>query len=148
MIEATAFGARAIIERLREYGVAIQRVVCCGGIAEKNPLLMQIYADVTGCAMRVAGSSQAAALGSAVAASVLAGSAKGGYADFPTAQKAMTSLKPVEYKPDPASQAIYSELYPLYRTLHDAFGGVNRSADLGGIMKQLIAIKEKQRRAA
>src|SRR5204863_14634 len=49
LIEATAFGARAIIERLREYGVPIDRVVCAGGIAEKNPLLMQIYADVTGC---------------------------------------------------------------------------------------------------
>ena len=61
LIEATAFGARAIIERIREYGVPIDRVVCCGGIAEKNPLLMQIYADVTGCTMRVAGSGQACA---------------------------------------------------------------------------------------
>ena len=63
LIEATAFGARAIIERIREYGVPIDRVVCAGGIAEKNPLLMQIYADVTGCTMHVAGSSQACALG-------------------------------------------------------------------------------------
>src|SRR5208337_1349780 len=73
LIEATAFGARAIIERFREYGVPIDRVVCAGGIAEKNPLLMQIYADVTGCTMLVAGSSQACALGSAIAAAVLAG---------------------------------------------------------------------------
>ena len=72
LIEATAFGARAIIERIAEYGVPIERVVCSGGIAEKNPLLMQIYADVTGCAMQVAGSSQACALGSAIAAAVLA----------------------------------------------------------------------------
>jgi L-ribulokinase len=148
LIEATAFGARAIIDRLREYGVPIERVVCCGGIAEKNPLLMQIYADVTGCAMRVAGSSQAAALGSAVAASVLAGPAQGGHADFPSAQKAMTSLKPVEYKPDPARHAVYDRLYPLYRTLHDAFGGVNRSADLSQVMKHLIRIKGEQTRAA
>ena len=63
LIEATAFGARAIIERIAEYGVPITRVVCCGGIAEKNSLLMQIYADVTGRAMQVAGSSQACALG-------------------------------------------------------------------------------------
>ena len=73
LIEATAFGARAIIERLQQYGVRIDRVVCTGGIAEKNPLLMQIYADVTGCAMLVAGSSQTCALGSAIAAAVLAG---------------------------------------------------------------------------
>ncbi len=73
LIEATAFGARAIIERIEEYGVPIDRVVCAGGIAEKNPLLMQIYADVTGCTMHVAGSSQACALGSAISAAVLAG---------------------------------------------------------------------------
>ena len=63
MIEATAFGARAIIERIQEYGVRTDQVVCTGGIAEKNPLLMQIYADVTGCVMQVAGSSQTCALG-------------------------------------------------------------------------------------
>ena len=90
MIEATAFGARAIIERIQEYGVPIDRVVCAGGIAEKNPLLMQIYADVTGCDMQVAGSSQACALGSAIAAAVLAGA----HPDFPSAEAAMTPLKP------------------------------------------------------
>jgi L-ribulokinase len=51
LIEATAFGARAIIERLKEYDVPVERIVCSGGIAEKNPLLMQICADVTGCNM-------------------------------------------------------------------------------------------------
>ena len=91
LIEATAFGARAIIERIREYGVPIDRVVCSGGIAEKNPLLMQIYADVTGCTMQVAGSSQACALGSAIAAAVLAGGASG--LRRPRKQ-AMTSLNP------------------------------------------------------
>ena len=75
LIEATAFGARAIIERLQQYGVPTDEVVCTGGIAEKNPLLMQIYADVTGCVMQVAGSSQTCALGSAIAAAVLAGRA-------------------------------------------------------------------------
>ena len=95
LIEATAFGARAIIERLREYGVPVERVVCAGGIAEKNALLMQIYADVTGCTMQVAGSSQACALGSAVSAAVLAKA----HPDFASAQAAMTSLKPVSYQP-------------------------------------------------
>ncbi len=63
LIEATAFGARAIIERMREYGVPIERVVCCGGIAEKNDLFMQIYADVIGQPMLIAGSPQTPALG-------------------------------------------------------------------------------------
>lgn len=147
LIEATAFGARAIIERLKEYGVPVQRVVCCGGIAEKNALLMQIYANITGCTMQVAGSSQAGALGAAIAASVLAGSAKGGHDSFSAAQKAMTSLKTVTYKPVETQQKIYDELYALYRQLHDAFGGVNKSADLSFVMKQLIAIKERQSRA-
>jgi len=138
LIEATAFGARAIIERIREFGVPIDRVVCAGGIAEKNPLLMQIYADVTGCTMLVAGSSQACALGSAVSAAVLAGA----HQDFPSAQKAMTSLKKVSYKPKPAAQKTYNELYTLYRQLHDAFGGVNKSADLTRVMKDLLAIKD------
>jgi L-ribulokinase len=138
LIEATAFGARAIIERFREYGVPIDRVVCAGGIAEKNPLLMQIYADVTGCTMLVAGSSQACALGSAISAAVLAGA----HTDFPRAQKAMTSLKNVSYKPRVAAQKTYHELYGLYRQLHDSFGGLNKNADLSGVMKELLRIKE------
>ncbi|MDD5349163.1 MAG: ribulokinase [Chthoniobacteraceae bacterium] len=146
LIEATAFGARAIIERLREYGVPIERVVCCGGIAEKNGLLMQIYADVTGCAMQVTGSSQACALGAAIAAAVLAGPEKGGYPNFPAAQKAMTSLKPVCYTPNAEAQAVYDRLYALYRQLHDAFGGVTRSADLSRVMKELLAIQQEQAR--
>jgi len=143
LIEATAFGARAIIERIAEYGVPIDRVVCCGGIAEKNAFLMQVYADVTGATMQVAGSSQACALGAAIAASVLAGPERGGHADFPSAQKAMTSLKPVSYRPDPARKAVYDRLYRLYRRLHDAFGGVDRSADLSQVMKELIAIRQE-----
>ena len=138
-IEATAFGARAIIERLREYGVPVARVVCAGGIAEKNALLMQIYADVTGCTMQVAGSSQACALGAAVSAAVLAGA----YPDFPAAQAAMTTLKAVSYAPIPENQRVYEQLYALYHQLHDAFGGVNKAADLSGVMKQLIDLKER-----
>jgi len=144
LIEATAFGARAIIERFKEYGVPIERVVCAGGIAEKNPLLMQIYADVTGCTMLVAGSSQACALGSAVSAAVLAGA----HPDFPSAQAAMTSLKKVSYKPKAAAQKTYDQLYALYRQCHDAFGGVNKSSDLSRVMKDLLAIKENCRGAA
>ena len=141
LIEATAFGARAIIERIREYGVPIDRIVCAGGIAEKNPLLMQIYADVTNCTMLVAGSSQACALGSAVSAAVLAGAHK----DFATAQRKMTSLKKVAYKPVPANRKVYDKLYVLYRDLHDSFGGRITNADLSRLMKELLAIKESTR---
>jgi len=148
LIEATAFGARAIIERIEEYGVPITRVVCCGGIAEKNGLLMQIYADVTGRTMQIAGSSQACALGSAVAATVLAGKARGGYASFPEAQQKMTSLKDISYRPNPDHQKVYDRLYRLYHELHDAFGGRQSQADLGHVMKDLIRLKEEQNRGA
>ncbi len=144
LIEGTAFGARAIIERIQEYGVPIDRVVCSGGIAEKNPLLMQIYADVTGRAMHVAGSSQGCALGSAIAAAVLAGQ----HRDFASAQAAMTSLKPAHYEPIEANRNIYNRLYALYRELYDSFGGLTQSANLTRVMKDLMEIKYAQRAAA
>ena len=137
LIEATAFGARAILERLKEYGVPVDRIVCAGGIAEKNPLLMQIYADITGCTMQVSGSSQACALGSAIAAAVLAGA----HQDFPEAQKKMTSVQAKSYRPIAANRKIYNQLYTLYRTTHDAFGGVDKSSDLSRVMKDLLALK-------
>ncbi|MEW6753337.1 MAG: ribulokinase [Candidatus Latescibacterota bacterium] len=147
LIEATAFGSRAIIERLREYGVATDRVVCCGGIAERNPLLMQIYADVTGCAMQVSARAETCALGAAIAACVMAGTTRGGYDDFTAAQDAMTAVKPLQYDPQPAARVVYDRLYALYRRLHDAFGGVDRQADLSLVMKDLIAIREEQARS-
>jgi L-ribulokinase len=143
LIEATAFGARMIIERIREYGVPIRRIVCAGGISEKNPLLMQIYADVTGCTMHVAGSNQACALGAAIGAAVLAGA----HRDFPAAEKAMTRLKKEAYRPDPRRRRVYNRLYAQYRVLHDGFGGVRRRADLSGVMKELLAIQAGARAA-
>lgn len=144
LIEATAFGARAIIERLIEYHVPIERVVCCGGIAEKNDLFMQIYADVIGRPMLLAGSPQTPALGSAVAAAVTAGSAAGGYDSWQAAQDKMTSLKQKRFEPDASAHAVYNELYGLYRELHDTFGGMDGArADLGTLMKRLLAIKAR-----
>lgn len=142
IIESTAFGARAIVERIRDYGVPVERIVCSGGIAEKNPLLMQIYADVTGCEMRLSRSTQACALGGAIAAAVIAGA----HPDFMSAQAAMTGLQATRYRPIPANQAIYEQLYALYRELHDAFGGVTQAADLGHVMKDLLALKARQSR--
>jgi L-ribulokinase len=138
LIEATAFGARMIIERMRKYGVRVSRIVCAGGIAEKNPLLMQIYADVTGCTLLVAGSKQACALGAAISAAVLAGA----HRDFPEAQRRMTRLGRARYRPDARRRRTYNRLYAQYCVLHDGFGGVSRSRQLAGVMKALMAIKE------
>lgn len=144
LIEATAFGARAIIERIRDYGVPIDRVVCCGGIAEKNDLFMQIYADVIGQPMLIAGSPQTPALGAAVSAAVTAGARAGGYDDWAEAQDRMTTLKEKRFAPSPQAHAVYDELYALYRELHDAFGGVSGArGDFGTLMKRLLAIRER-----
>ena len=141
LIEATAFGALTIINRFEEYGVKINQVINCGGIAEKNPVVMQIYADVTGRPMKISRSAQTCALGSAVAAAVVAGAHK----NFSSAQRAMTGLKPRIFKPNAQAHAVYRELYPLYKELHDAFGTKEWNGNLYGIMKKLISIRQKAR---
>ena len=144
LIEATAFGARAIVDRLKEFGAPIDRVVCCGGIAEKNPVFMQIYADVLGYPMLVAGSPQTPALGSAIAAAVTAGAAAGGYDRFEDAQDRMTSLKDLAYQPDAEASRVYDELYAMYRELHDTFGGMaSPNAALGSLMKRLLDLRDR-----
>lgn len=143
LIEATAFGALTIINRFEEYDVHIKEVVNCGGIAEKNSLLMQIYADVTGREMKISRSAQSCALGSAVAAAVVAGKANGGYDNFTDAQKAMTGVKDITYRPIPKNHKTYQQLYKLYKQLHDAFGTKEYTGKLDNIMKDLLEIKEK-----
>jgi L-ribulokinase len=105
---------------------------------------MQVYADVTGCTMQISSSAQTCALGTAIAAAVAAGKDVGGYDGFAEAQEAMTSVKPEQYEPDPETKEVYDELYGLYRTLHDGFGGVAAQVDVSQIMKKLIALKEAQ----
>ena len=143
LIEGTAFGARVILERLKEYGVPVERVVCCGGLAEKNALLMQIYADITGCVMQVSRSDQSCALGAALTAAVLAGVNKGGYDSFEEAQAAMTGVKEGAYHPDPEAQKIYDEVFGLYRKLHDGFGGLGGISNMGDVMKKLLQIQKQ-----
>ena len=146
LIEATAFGARAIVERIRSYGVPLDRVVCCGGIAEKNDLFMQIYADVLGQPMLIAGSPQTPALGAAISAAVAAGSRAGGYDEWTAAQEHMSSLQEKRFVPDPRARAVYDDLYGMYRELHDVFGGVAPGGGLGTLMKRLLALKERATR--
>jgi L-ribulokinase len=143
LIEATAFGARAINERLTERGIPIDRVVCCGGIAAKNDLFLQIYADVLGCPILLAGSPQTPALGAAIAAAVAAGAHAGGYDNFAQAQARMTSLRREQFTPNAAAGRIYDELYRMYRELHDVFGNVPQArADLPSLMKRLLDLRD------
>jgi L-ribulokinase len=141
LIEATAYGALTIINRFEEYGVKIAQVVNCGGIAEKSAITMQIYADVTGRPMKISRSAQTCALGSAVAAAVVAGA----HPSFAVAQKKMTGLKPKVYRPNAKAHATYKELYVLYKQLHDAFGTREWNGNLFGVMKQLLEIRGRTR---
>jgi L-ribulokinase len=142
LIEATAFGARVIMERFEEYGVKVNSVVNCGGIAEKNPLLMQIYADVMGRPMKISRSSQTCALGSAMFGAVVAGPEAGGYMRAEEAQAAMAGMKPKVYEPDPAARQVYDQLYRLYRQVHDCFGTTQWRGNNYNVMKELLAIRD------
>jgi L-ribulokinase len=138
LIEATAFGTRLIIDSFEEAGVAVDEVVACGGLPERNRLLMQIYSDVTGREFKVAASTQTPALGSAMFGAVAAGAAAGGHASIGDATAAMAGLRETSYRPNPAHRPVYDELYAEYRRLHDLFGrGEN------DVMKRLRAIRER-----
>ena len=145
LIEATAFGALTIIERIEAYGAPVETIVNCGGLAVKNPLLMQIYADVTRRPMRISGSDQACALGAALFGAVAAGAEQSGFENVAQAQARLCNLRETTYLPVAAHAEVYGRLYPLYRDLHDAFGAVEWNGDLGHAMKTLIAIRDEQR---
>ncbi len=144
LIEATAFGALAIINRIEEYGTEVKEIVNCGGLASKNPFLMQIYADILGRPMKVSRSDQTPALGAAIFGAVAAGPDISGYATVEEAQAAMTGVRQI-FEPDMQNHVVYKEMYSLYRTLHDAFGTPDWSGSLYHVMKDMIALRERQR---
>lgn len=139
LIEATAFGQRKIIDTFRSCGVNIKELYACGGLPNKNKMLMQIYSDVTGMEIRISASKHAPALGAAMFGAVAAGKEKGGYDSIVEAAEKMAHLKEEVYKPIAENTAIYNELYLQYGMLHDYFGrGEN------DVMKKLKKIKENQ----
>ncbi len=134
LIEATAFGTRVIIEAFESTGVPVKELVAAGGLPEKNALLRQIYADVTGRTLRLAGSAQAPALGAAMHAAVAAGV----YPDIRAAAESMGKLKDTVVEPIAANKVVYDRLYAEYKTLYDYFGrGEN------DVMKRLKQIRNE-----
>jgi L-ribulokinase len=146
-IEATAFGARTIVERLEDYGVKVDTIVHAGGIAEKNPFVNQVYADVLRRQIRVSRSSQSSALGAAIFGAV----AGGAFPDVDTAQQTMTGYREQTFDPNPGAADVYDQLYELYRVLHDAFGGVPAEQTaaslqaLAEVMPRLADIRDEVR---
>jgi L-ribulokinase len=127
LIEATAYGTRVIVEQYQQNGIEIKSICAAGGIAQKDEMMMQIYADVLNREIRIAGSTQAGALGSAIYASVAAGI----YPDVKSAAEKMSQPYLKVYKPDQQNHKAYSKLYAEYKRLHDYFGkGENRVMEL------------------
>ncbi len=143
LIEATAFGTRVIVDAFESAGVPVAGIVACGGLPERNKLLMQIFADVTGREIGVAASKQAPALGSAMFGAVAAGAAAGGYDSIVDASRRMAHLGEETYRPTAEHHAVYEELYREYVRLHDLFG---RGGD--DAMRNLKSIQRQAARAA
>ncbi len=136
LIEATAYGTRVIIEAFEDNDVPVHEIVATGGLPDRNRLLMQIYADVTGRPIKVARTHQGGALGAAMHGAVAAGAAAGGYDTIVEAARHMAGLRADQYEPNPAAKQVYDQLYAEYVTLHDYFG---RGAN--DVMKRLKNLK-------
>lgn len=140
LIEATAYGTRKIIETFEESGVPVEEFYASGGISQKDPMTMQIYADVIKRPIKIAGSTQGPALGAAIFGAVAAGSSRGGYDSPFDAAKVMGKLKDTVYLPIEENSRVYDKLYEEYSILHDYFGrGEN------DVMKRLKEIKKQAR---
>ncbi len=136
LIEATAYGTRVIIEAFEKQGVPVNELICAGGLPEKNAMLRQIYADVTGRSLRLAGSSQGPALGSAMHAAVAAGV----YPNIDAAAEVMGKVKAEVVHPIAANKVVYDQLFAEYQALYDYFGrGTN------DVMKRLKKIRREVR---
>lgn len=141
LIEATAYGTRKIIETFEQNGVPVDEFYAAGGIAEKNSMMMQIYADVIKKPIRISGSMQGPALGSAIFGSVAAGSVNGGYDSVFEASRVMGKLKDVVYEPIKENSEVYDQLFAEYSLLHDYFGrGANDA------LKRLKDIKKNAKK--
>lgn len=138
LLEATAFGALKIINRLEEAGTEVKEVVCCGGLANKNDLMMQIYADVTGRPIKIAPTEQTCAVGAAISA------ASAFIPDSMTACKETMTVQPDRvFTPTEAGKEIYAKLFKLYDDLHDSFGVKDSGIDLYHVMKELNALRKE-----
>jgi len=121
LIESTAYGTKRIIDIYEKNGIKLNKIFAAGGIAEKDELLMQIYADVLGKEIFLSGTSQACAYGSAVLGAVN----KNGYSSLVEASENMKKISSVSYKPNPENTKIYNELYKEFETLSEFFANSN-----------------------
>ncbi|SNZ15627.1 L-ribulokinase [Terribacillus aidingensis] len=141
LLEATAFGTRKIVDAFHQNGVAVDELYACGGLPQKNKLLMQIFADVTNRPIYIADSVQTPAVGAAMFGAVAAGADAGGYDSILEAAEHMARVKEEVIQPIPENVDIYERLYEEYNTLHDYFGRGSND-----VMKRLKAIRSQSER--
>jgi L-ribulokinase len=122
LIEATAFGTLQVIDTFAKAGVKTRSLLACGGIAQKNPMLMQIYADVTNRPIAVAASTQASSLGAAILGATAAGESAGGFDSARAAVENMCAKPTKTYRPIAKNHAVYAKLYAEYLKLSSSFG--------------------------
>lgn len=138
LLEGTAFGTRAIIDAFHHNGLEVNELYACGGLPQKNRLLMQIFADVTNREIKIADSKQTPAVGAAMFGAVAAGSAAGGYDTIVEAAQKMARVRKETFRPNARHVAVYERLYREYAALHDYFGrGQN------DVMKRLKSIRSE-----
>jgi L-ribulokinase len=122
LLESTAFGTRKILETFENDGIEINDLFACGGLPQKNKLLMQIYADILNREIKIADGEQVVALGAAIYAATAAGRINGGYDSIEEAASKMAKVKEESFIPVKENVRIYKQLYAYYLELHDFFG--------------------------
>ena len=135
LVEATAFGARRIVQAIEDAGAPLDRVIAAGGLPSHAPWMMQTYADIFGRQVVTTRTTQGSALGAAIVSSVAAG-------EFPSieaAQDVLVHFTDLQYLPDPERAATYDTLYAQFVSMHDAFAA---SGALGDVMKTLLYVRD------
>ena len=140
LIEATAYGTRILVENYREHGVPVEEFVAAGGISRKDPMTMQIYADVLNMPVLIVGTHQGSAFGSALFGAVAAGRENGGFSHILEAAERLGKRGNTVYDPIPEHTAVYDRLYGEYKQLHDYFGRGGSN-----VMKRLKALSREQK---
>ncbi|KLU63135.1 ribulokinase [Peptococcaceae bacterium CEB3] len=143
LLESTAMGTRRIVENFAQHGIEVNELVICGGIAQRSPLLMQIYADVCALPVVVRNSSEIPARGAALYGAVAAGSGMGGYDSIGEAGNALAPEVLHTYLPQSGGKKVYEEIYQLYRTAYDYFGSEHAS-----LMHELKGLRTSVRSTA
>jgi L-ribulokinase len=135
LVEATAFGARRIIQSIEDAGAPLDRIVAAGGLPSHAPWMIQTYADILGREVLTARTTQGSALGAAIVSAVAAGE----FASIEAAQDVLVHFSDLEYRPDPAKVEVYDRLYEEFVSVHDAFAA---NGPLGQVMKTLLDVRD------